>query len=58
VNGKLYLAALGVEAAPGTRSLHRVAFGEEVYATPAVTGGRMYFRTKDHLYSFGGEGSP
>jgi outer membrane protein assembly factor BamB len=63
VNGKLYLANQEgrlsvVEAAPGTRLLHRIAFGEEAYATPAVTGGRMYFRTKGHLYCFGREGSP
>lgn len=63
VNGKLYLAnpegrLSVVEASPGTRLLQRVAFEEEVYATPAVAGGRMYFRTKDHLYCFGREGSP
>jgi outer membrane protein assembly factor BamB len=62
VNGKLYLANQEgrlsvVEAAPGTRLLHRIAFEEEVYATPAVMDGRMYFRTKGHLYCFGRDGS-
>ncbi|OAI50721.1 hypothetical protein AYO44_05480 [Planctomycetaceae bacterium SCGC AG-212-F19] len=63
VNGKLYLANQEgrlsvVEAGHGTRLLHRVAFGEEVYATPAVAGGRMYFRTVGHLYCFGREVAP
>ncbi|MBL8793630.1 MAG: PQQ-binding-like beta-propeller repeat protein [Planctomycetia bacterium] len=61
VNGKIYLANQEgklsvVEAANGTRVLHRVAFGEDVYATPAAVGGKLYFRTMGHLYCFSSEG--
>ncbi|MDH3584975.1 MAG: PQQ-binding-like beta-propeller repeat protein [Phycisphaerae bacterium] len=33
----------------------RVSLGEMSHATPAVAGGRMYLRTKSHLYSLGGK---
>lgn len=28
-------------------------FGEQVYATPAIVDGRIYYRTSEHLYCFG-----
>jgi len=33
--------------------LHQADFQEEVYATPALVDGRIYLRTKGHLYCFG-----
>ena len=34
--------------------LARVPLGEASYATPAVSGGVMYLRTRSHLFSLGG----
>ena len=36
------------------KTLHTAEFGEDVYATPAIAGGRIYVRTMGHLYCFGG----
>jgi outer membrane protein assembly factor BamB len=33
--------------------LSTAEFGEDVYATPAIAGGWIYFRTAGHLYCFG-----
>jgi outer membrane protein assembly factor BamB len=35
--------------------LARNDLGEDTQATPALAGGRMYFRTRDHLISLGGK---
>lgn len=32
--------------------LHDADFGEDIYATPALVGGRIYLRTNGHLYCF------
>ena len=33
--------------------LHEHKLGEEIYATPAIAGGVLYLRSKDHLWAFG-----
>ena len=58
-NGKLYLISvpgkLTVVKAGGDRPeiLHQAAFGERVFATPALVGDRLYLRTESKLYAFG-----
>lgn len=42
-----------VEAADTLKVLARSEVGEEVYATPAVAGGRLLVRGVGHLYAFG-----
>jgi len=42
-----------IEAASGWRELASADFGEEVYASPAIADGRIYVRTRGHLYCFG-----
>ncbi|HOW63815.1 MAG TPA: PQQ-binding-like beta-propeller repeat protein [Candidatus Paceibacterota bacterium] len=50
-NGTLYVVALlekpEVSAA--------IPLGEAAFSTPAVAGGRMFFRTESHLFAIGGE---
>jgi outer membrane protein assembly factor BamB len=57
-DGKVYLldqsgALTVVSAEAQWRVLHRARFGAEVFATPALLGGRIYLRTAEHLYCFG-----
>jgi outer membrane protein assembly factor BamB len=57
-DGKVYLTSqrgnLVVLSAEGDwKVLHRVRFDEEVYATPALVDGRIYYRTTGYLYCFG-----
>lgn len=42
-----------VSAEANWQVLHSVNFGEDVYATPAIIDGKIYFRTAGHLYCFG-----
>lgn len=61
VDGRLYNVAddgkVVVLAATDTFTvLGRSDFDEETRATPAVAGGRIYFRTLEHLISLGGAG--
>jgi outer membrane protein assembly factor BamB len=59
-DGKIYLASeqgklIVVSAAPHWQVLSVQDFGEEIYATPALaTDGRIYVRTSEALYCFGG----
>jgi outer membrane protein assembly factor BamB len=57
-DGKVYLTnakgELTVISARGDwEVLHTAEFGEDVYATPAIVEGRIYYRTAGHLYCFG-----
>lgn len=57
-HGKIYIAdergrLSVVQAGRNWRVLSSSDFGEDIYATPAVVGGRIYLRTKGHLYCFG-----
>lgn len=57
-DGKIYLVSqrgeLSVISAESQwRLLHRARFDEEVFATPAITAGRIYLRTAGHVYCFG-----
>jgi outer membrane protein assembly factor BamB len=57
-DGKVYVlserGALTVVRASGDwEVLHTADFNEDVYATPALAGGRIYLRTAGHLYCFG-----
>src|SRR5262249_29346746 len=47
--GDLTVVAAGAE----WKVLHRDRFGEEVFGTPALVDGKIYFRTVGHLYCFG-----
>lgn len=56
-DGKIYLVnsqgqATVVRAAGSWEVLHSADFGEETHATPAILGGRIYWRTASHLYCF------
>jgi outer membrane protein assembly factor BamB len=56
-DGKVYLVSQRgdlavVSAEPQWKVLSRARFGEDVYATPAIAGGRIYLRTTGHLYCF------
>lgn len=42
-----------VQAMRAWRLISSSNFEEDVYATPAIAGGRIYVRTKGHLYCFG-----
>jgi len=58
VNGKLYCITTNgevvvIKAAPTYELLAVIPLGEKSHATPAVAGGRMYFRTYSHLLSIG-----
>jgi outer membrane protein assembly factor BamB len=57
-DGKVFLVSqrgqLTIVSAEGSwRVLGKADFGEEVYGTPALVDGRVYLRTKNHLYCFG-----
>ncbi len=61
VDNRLYCIAKNGEvvvlaAADKFEVLARVPLGEPSFATAAVAGGRMYLRTRSHLYSLGGAG--
>ncbi len=60
VNDRLYCIAKNGEvvvlaASEKYEVLARVPLGEPSYATPAVSGGVMYLRTRSHLFSLGGK---
>jgi len=62
-DGKVYLVneegKLTVVSNDGLwRVLHTADFGENVYATPAIVDGKIYFRTAGHLYCFSNAGKP
>ena len=57
-NGRLYnMSTRGdlivIAAAEQFQSIARIPLGESSYATPAISGGRMYLRTFTHLISVG-----
>jgi outer membrane protein assembly factor BamB len=57
-DGKVYLFsqegdATVLSAEPQWQTLHTAKFDEDVFATPAIVDGRIYVRTKGHLYCFG-----
>ena len=57
-DGKIYLLSEKgelsvISAEPQWRQLSQADFQEEAYATPAISGGRIYLRTAGHLYCFG-----
>jgi outer membrane protein assembly factor BamB len=57
-DGKVYVVSkdgdLSVISAEGDwKVLHAAEFDDEVYATPALVDGRIYLRTRGHLYCFG-----
>lgn len=57
-DGKLYLISekgqLSVVSAEESWSvIHSADFGEDVYGSPAIVDGRIYLRTREHLYCFG-----
>ncbi len=48
-----------VRAGPTHEVLHTNSIGEPIYATPAVSGGRIFIRGEKHLYAIGaGAGKP
>jgi outer membrane protein assembly factor BamB len=57
-DGKIYLVSQRgdvsvISAKPDWEVLSRSQLGEDVIATPAIAGGRIYLRTAKHLYCFG-----
>lgn len=57
-DGKIYLISERgdlsvIGTGPEWKVLHRVKFGEDAYATPALVDGCIYLRTNRHLYCFG-----
>lgn len=60
--GRIYVASLAgkvtVVKAGGDKPevLHQAAFGDRIFATPAIVGDRIYLRTQNHLYAMGGPG--
>jgi outer membrane protein assembly factor BamB len=57
-DGKVYLVSQAgelsvISAEPEWKVLATAEFGEEVMTTPAILDGRIYLRTKGHLYCFG-----
>lgn len=57
-DGKIYLLSEKgelsvISAEPQWRQMSQADFREEAYATPAISGGRIYLRTTRHLYCFG-----
>jgi outer membrane protein assembly factor BamB len=57
-DGKIYLLSdrgelSVVTAEPQWRQIAEANFGEDVYATPAISAGRIYIRTVGHVYCFG-----
>ncbi len=60
VNNRLYCVAKNgdvvvLAAADKFEMLGRVALGDKCFATPAIAGGVMYFRTYSQLFSLGGK---
>jgi outer membrane protein assembly factor BamB len=51
VEGKLTVIKAGGEK---PEILHQAAFGERVFASPALAGDKLYLRTRSTLYAFGG----
>lgn len=56
-DGKIYLLSERgdlsvISTGPDWKVLHRVKFGEDAYATPALVDGCIYLRTSKHLYCF------
>ena len=57
--GRIYLASqsgkLTVVKAGGEKPeiLHQAEFGEQIFATPALVGDKLYLRTWSALYAFG-----
>jgi outer membrane protein assembly factor BamB len=61
-DGKIYVASDGgtlIVFAPGDRfqRLARNDFDEGILATPALVDGKIYLRTRGHLYAFASEGN-
>jgi outer membrane protein assembly factor BamB len=57
-DGKIYLVSLDgkvsvLEAGASWRLLSTGDLGEQVVATPAIAGGRIFIRTEGTLYAFG-----
>jgi outer membrane protein assembly factor BamB len=57
-DGKIYVVSkdgdLSVLSVDGDwKTLWNAEFNEEVYATPAIVDGKVYLRTRGHLYCFG-----
>ena len=57
-DGKLYFAGesgevVVVKAGEKFQVLSRNAMGESCMATPAISGGKLIFRTRNHLVSIG-----
>jgi outer membrane protein assembly factor BamB len=57
-DGKIYLVSQRgeisvISAEPHWRVLSRAKLDEDVMATPAIAGGRIYIRSNEHLYCFG-----
>jgi hypothetical protein len=57
-DGKVYLAnqrgdVCVISGEGDWKLLSRVKMGEEIFATPALVGDRIYLRTVGHLYCFG-----
>jgi outer membrane protein assembly factor BamB len=57
-DGKIYLVSQRgelsvISAEPQWKVLSRARFDEDVFATPAIAGGRIYLRTNEYLYCFG-----
>ena len=58
-DGRIYLASLAgrvtVVKAGGEQPevLHQADFGERIFATPALVGGKVYLRTQTKIYAFG-----
>jgi outer membrane protein assembly factor BamB len=58
VDGKVYIASergkvVVLRAAGEWEILAINEFGSDIYATPAVSDGQLYVRTRDALYAFG-----
>jgi len=57
-DGRIYIASqagkLTVVKAGGDKPeiLHRADFGEQIYASPALAGDKLYLRTRSQLYAF------
>jgi outer membrane protein assembly factor BamB len=60
-DGKVYIASKSgtvtiVQAGPEADVLSTASLDGEIYATPAIAGGRVFIRTTTTLYCFGGKG--
>ncbi len=61
--GKIYVGTLGgklvvLEAAGKWKVAHTNDLGEEIWATPAISGGHLYVRTRTKLYDFVAAAAP